>query len=198
MTSLDDGPVDPTDETVDAGGGALDLTPRRAPRRGRRSRTVLAGGLVVAIFAVVGVVTFRLLSDATLFFYNVDEAVELRDSLDDERFRIQGTPGSETAPLEVDFEQAVAFSIDFDGVVADAVHVGSPPDLFQPGVPVVLEGRWVRGVPLGIEEFPGGANDGWYFLSSRMLVKHDNEYRTDNVERLREADEGGGSLLQEP
>lgn len=193
MSSVDDRPVDPNDETVDAGSGDLDLTPRRAAGRSGRSRKLLTGGLVLVIFGVVGVITFRLLSDATLFFYNVDEAVELRGTLEDERFRIQGSPGAETVALEVDFEQAVAFSIDFEGVVADAVHVGSPPDLFQPGVPVVLEGRWVQGVPLGIDEFPGGVNDGWYFLSSRMLVKHDNEYRTDNEERLREAEQGGST-----
>jgi cytochrome c-type biogenesis protein CcmE len=195
MSSVDDGAVDPSEQTVDAG-DALDLRPRRVRTRPKRSRTLLTGGLVLAIFAVIGVITFRLLSDASLFFLNVDEAIEQREDLAGERFRIQGTPGAETTELEVEFEQAVAFSIHFDGVVADAVHVGSPPDLFQPGVPVVLEGRWVQGVPDGIDAFDGGVNDGWYFLSSRMLVKHDNEYRTDNAERLAEADEGGAVPLQ--
>ena len=50
------------------------------------------------------------------------------------------------------------------------------------GVPVVLEGVWADSTAIAAEPWLRGANDGWYFESDRMLVKHDNEYRTDRIE----------------
>ncbi len=103
----------------------------------------------------------------------------------DRRFRLQGTPlANSVTETRVDFSPAVAFSMAFGGVRADVVHVGSPPDLFAPGVPVVLEGRWRQGRPADLDSFACGANAGFYFASDRMLVKHDNEYRDDYPERL--------------
>ena len=81
----------------------------------------------------------------------------------------------------------------FEGVAADVVHVGSPPDLFTPGVPVVLEGRWVEGIPPDLDTFACGANDGHYFASDHMLVKHDNEYRDTYPDRLDAAGSGGAA-----
>jgi cytochrome c-type biogenesis protein CcmE len=172
---------------------SLDLTPRPAPdAHGARSRRWLAVGAVIVVAAVLGFVLFKFLSDASLFFLNADEAVEQRDDLDDDRFRIQGTPKSGTiTETTVEFEQAVAFSIVFEDTVVDVVHVGSPPDLFQPGVPVVLEGNWVRGTPVEIDTFEAGANDGYHFSSTHMLVKHDNDYRAENEQRLEDAERGG-------
>ena len=171
----------------------LDLTPRPAPEgQPKGPRRWLAVGAVVVIVAVLGFVLFKFLSDASLFFLNADEAVEQRDDLGDDRFRIQGTPVPGTiTETTVDFEQAVAFSIAYDDTVVDVVHVGSPPDLFQPGVPVVLEGSWSEGTPAEVDEFDGGANDGFYFASSHMLVKHDNDYRAENEQRLEDAERGG-------
>ena len=48
----------------------------------------IVGGLVVV--AVIAVVLWNGLSQATLFFYNVDQAVADRTELGDKRFRIQG------------------------------------------------------------------------------------------------------------
>ena len=65
----------------------------------------------------------------------------------------------------------------------DVVSQGTPPDLFDQGVPVVLEGRWESG-PLPSKDyvFLGGANDGWCFAADRILVKHDNDYRKDRID----------------
>ena len=134
----------------------------------------------------------RLVTDASLFFLNADEAVERRDELAGQRFRMQGTPRAHSvAETRVDFEQAVAFTVAFEGVAADVVHIGSPPDLFTPGVPVVLEGRWVEGRPPDLDTFACGVNDGYYFASDHMLVKHDNEYRDTYPDRLEAAGAGG-------
>ena len=132
----------------------------------------------------------------SLFFYNADEAIERRDELGDERFRVQGTPieGSIVDSFLED-QPAIFFSIGFEGAVIDVAHVGDPRELFQAGVPVVLEGAWVQGrvaVP-GDDDVVGFAPDGWYFESDRMLVKHDNDYiNTDEYDqRIGEAERGG-------
>jgi cytochrome c-type biogenesis protein CcmE len=58
------------------------------------------------------------------------------------------------------------------------VHAGDPPELFEPGIPVVLEGRW--------------AASGDHFDSDAIRVKHSEEYEADNGDRLREAEDGEG------
>ena len=49
------------------------------------------------------------------------------------------------------------------------------------GVPVVLEGRWAQGEPPSGVDWPAGANDGWWFETDRILVKHDNDYTEDRI-----------------
>jgi len=151
--------------------------------------------LLVLVVAGLGFVLLRTLGDAALFFYNADEAIERREELVDQRFRVQGTPFGAPISTEIDRdgrqEVGVVFPISFGGSVVDVVHVGSPAELFQPGVPVVLEGTWVSGLPAGVSEVSQGANDGWHFMSTDMVVKHDNEYRNDNDERIQDAERGG-------
>jgi cytochrome c-type biogenesis protein CcmE len=142
------------------------------------------------VLGLAAVLLVRTIGGASLFFYNVDEAVERRGELTDQRFRLQGTPvGGTVLETEIDAQGAVAFTVRYNSVLADVVHVGDPPEMFAPGVPVVLEGRWVEGVPPS-GALEGGASDGWYFASDRMLVKHDNEYRND---RIIEAEQGGAA-----
>ena len=197
MTATPDAVSPPASPEGDGGDG-LDLTPRRHDDAGgRRPPTVRRVVSLLVVAAAVGGITFalvRLVTDASLFFLNTDEAVERRDELSGQRFRMQGTPVAHSVvATRVDFEQAVAFSVAFDGVAADVVHVGSPPDLFTPGVPVVLEGRWVEGIPPDLDGFACGVNDGYYFASDHMLVKHDNEYRDTYPDRLEAAGAGGAA-----
>ena len=157
---------------VDDDGDAppLDLTPRPAGRRRRRGLPA-----ALALVAVVGALAFiavKALGDASLFFLNVDEAVEQREDLGDDRLRMQGTVVQDSVD---ETDDGVEFQVEFNGAVADVVHRGDPPELFQPGIPVVLEGAW----------------DGEAFASDRILVKHTSEYEAENEDRLDEADEGG-------
>ena len=152
-------------------------------------------GVVVAVLFLIA----NLLGDAALFFYNTDEAVERRTELGDDRFRVQGTPMEGTIVESFRGDQpVVVFSIVFDDVPIDIVHVGDPPELFQSGVPVVLEGSWVEGEP-PVGDFEGRADDGWHFTSDRMLVRHDNDYRDrDEYDgRIAEAEEGGPTEVEE-
>lgn len=188
-------PEDTPSELDGAGGepgSNLDLTPAPIPSRrsGRRRLYITLLGLLIAGGAAFALL--QLVSGASLFFLNVDEAVNRRPELGERRFRMQGTPVAESvAETRMDFNEAVAFTVAFEGMKADVVHVGSPPDLFAPGVPVVMEGRWRQGVPPDLERFNCGVNDGFYFASDRLLVKHDNEYRNDYPERLLPAETGG-------
>ena len=166
-----------------------DLTPRAvAPVRRRRWFPLV---LVVLVVVAIGALLFKTLGDATLFFKNVDEAVTERATLGDRRFQVQGTVVDGTIERsELDGKPAVAFSVGFNGVAMDVLHFGDPPELFKEGEAVVLEGHWAQGTP-PTGSFTGGANDGWYFASDRMLAKHDESYTAENKDRLRDAEEGG-------
>lgn len=172
----------------DSQAAPMDLTPRpaRPARRGARRW----GPILVAAAAalVIGFVLWKALADATLVFREVDDAVERREELGDDRFRMIGTPVSGSV-REVGLSggrPAVAFSVTLDGIVADVVHTGALSDQFQPEVPVVIDGHWVEG-----DAYANLADDGWYFSSDRMLVKHDNDYRVDNQDRIDDAEQRG-------
>ncbi|MEM9033616.1 MAG: cytochrome c maturation protein CcmE [Actinomycetota bacterium] len=162
------------DESVDLTPREIDLATsvRRERRRGSRR---WAWAVLALVVIAVGVVLVQGLGNATLFFRNVDEAVAEREDLGDRRFRIQGTVIGETI---VRTDGAVSFTIEYNDVRAEIQHVGDPPDLFQPGIPVVLEGAWSQTEA--------------HFDSTVMIVRHTNEYEADYGERLDEADQGGG------
>ncbi len=127
------------------------------------------------ILAALAFVATKALSDASLFFYNADEAVAKRDELGDSRFRLQGTvDGAEPSARPATGSTS---SVTFNGAEVDVHHRGDPPELFKAGEPVVLEGRWDRTVDV--------------FDSDRMLVKHDERYDAENQDRIKEAEQGG-------
>lgn len=131
---------------------------------GRRRRVV--AGVVIA--AALGFLLLRAVGDATVYFKTADEAVAERAQLGTHRFRIEGlvVPGSvRDGAGEVDFTIRGQ-----QGATVDVVHKGDVPELFQPDIPVVMEGR-----------FQGGS-----FLSDRILVKHTNEYKAENPDRVEE------------
>jgi cytochrome c-type biogenesis protein CcmE len=128
------------------------------------------------VLVAIGAFVYRGLSDATLYFRNVDEAVEQRDELGTSRFRLQGSVVDDPTREG----EAFAFQVSYNGEVAEVEHVGSiPSDMFRAGVPVVLEGAW------------SDTDD--RFHSDNLLVKHDEEYESQDQydERMREAEETG-------
>ena len=61
-----------------------------------------------------------------------------------------------------------AFAIESKGVSVSVLHTGDPPELFRPGIPVVLEGRF-RGTS---------------FASDRIMVKHSESYIARHPDRV--------------
>jgi len=129
---------------------------------GSRRRLWLAGGVVVI---ALGVLVAQGLGNATLYFRTADEAVAQRESLGQRRFRIQGDVVAGTISQ---VGNDVSFTLAKNGVEVPVRHRGDPPELFQPGIPVVLEGRF----------------EGPRFDSDRILVKHSETYTADNPERV--------------
>lgn len=139
-------------------------------RSGAGPNRVRAWVLGLVVIAALAFVVLRGLGNATLFFYNADEAVAKRDHLGDDRFRLQGNVVDGTFER---VEDGSRFVVSFEQVDVAVHHRGEIPKLFQAGIPVVLEGRWTGDV----------------FDSDRMLVKHNEVYVEDNPDRVAAYDE---------
>lgn len=164
------------------------LAPRVPPAARRRRRNPFAFASLVLIVVALGVVVMMGLGDATLFFRNADEAVEQRTDLGDRRFRIQGLVDGDSI---TETPRGVDFVVTYNGVDVAIAHIGDPPDLFQPGIPVVLEGRWAQIGDLEVTP-PVEAlipDDGWFFASDRFFVKHTEVYAEEHPDRTGDYDE---------
>lgn len=174
-------PLDTPDEAAD---GPLDLTPRDVgPRRARRRRPWI---YLVALVVVggIGLVLFNGLENATTYFYNVDKAVAERQELGDKRFRMQGNVIDGTITKDGD---RTDFLLAFGGKQVRVVHTGDVPELFQPAIPVVIEGSFVD---------TGSSTP--EFHSDRIFVRHDSTYTEKHSDRITDAErdaqqEGGPS-----
>lgn len=163
----------------------MELSPRTTPesvaQRDRRRHSPWTYGALVAVLLGLGVVVYQGLTSASLYFYNADEAVEQRVDLGDRRFRLQGTVLGGSVETTDD---GVEFTIAYDGAQVDVRHDGDPPELFEPGIPVVLEGRWSPTEDV--------------YESDVIRVKHSEQYEADNGERLEEAERNGDAAATEP
>lgn len=145
-------------------------TQAREPVRFDRSRLRL--GIVVAVIcAALAFVVLKGLGDATTFFVNADEAVAERDEFGERRFRLQGT----VVPDSINTSgETVSFRVGYRCSEVDVRHEGVRPELFRPGIPVVLEGAYAAGSDT--------------FASDRIVVRHTEEYRAEEADRLTLAD----------
>lgn len=168
-----------THDTAATSGAAtdIDLTPRTGPDAagGRpprsRGRGLLVGGAIAVLLAGIVVLLVVQLQGSSLYYYNVDEAVAERDEIGDRDIRIQGTVVGE--PEERGADQLV-FELAFNGASVDVRYTGieNVPDLFDAGVPSVLEGHF---------------DDDGTFLSDRIVIKHTEEYREGNPEHVEDS-----------
>lgn len=135
---------------------------RRRAYLASRRRQLVAG---VVIAGVVGFLLFEGLTNSTQYFYTADQAVAHRSSLGTKSFRIEGTVLNDVRQQSGRTE----FDIYANGVTVPVVDSKEPPQLFKPGIPVVLEGHWSWPV----------------FASDLIMVKHSASYTEAHPERLK-------------
>ena len=157
-------PTTPAD--APAGSDRDDAPPRVPPLAVRRRRTRRrAWALVAVVVAALAFLLVKGLAGATTYFYTADQAVHMRAQLGDTRFRIEGTVAAGTVRRAGD---KVDFTIANNGVQVPVVNTGYPPQLFQPGIPVVLEGHF----------------QGATFVSDLIMVKHTATYSAAHPQRV--------------
>lgn len=130
-----------------------------AVKRGRSAILLSVAVLLAGFFLWKG------LSNATVYFKTVPEAIAERAQLGSRRFRLEGLVKAGSVKGD---DKAVRFVVEEDGQEISVLHTGSPPELFKANIPVVLEGHF----------------EGNEFKSDRILVKHTEEYRKDNPDRV--------------
>lgn len=143
--------------------------PRARSWLGSRRRQAVAG---CVILAAVGFVAFQGLTNAEQYFLTAKQAVAQRARLGTKPFRIEGT-------VEHDVRQVgrtIRFDIYADGVSVPVDSTGSPPQLFRPGIPVVLDGHW----------------QGSDFASDQIMVKHSASYKAAHPGRMKSQLPPGG------
>ena len=115
----------------------------------------------VAIVAVMVFLLATLTSNLVYFKTPTEISEEVADP--DARLRLGGEVAKGTVE---DTSDGVAFTVTDGRMAVEVLHTGAPQDLFQEGIGVVLEGNW----------------DGTVFHSDTMLIKHDEQYRTEDGE----------------
>lgn len=153
------------DQPAATGTVAVPPAPRIRTRRallGSRRRQVVAAAVIAGAVAYLLV---QGLGNATEYFKTADQAVADRAQLGTKQFRIEGTvePGVRRVGNSTDF------SITANNVTVAVVDSTSPPELFKPGIPVVLEGHWAGDI----------------FSSDLIMVKHTSSYAAAHPDRLK-------------
>jgi cytochrome c-type biogenesis protein CcmE len=115
----------------------------------------VAVGLVLA-----GAFAFLLakgLGSSLNYYLTVDQAVHQKASLGTRDFRLEGVvvPGTVHSTAA-----GVNFTVQSNGVSEEVSNTGTPPQLFQPNIPVVVVGHF----------------DGNGFDSNQIMVKHSASY----------------------
>ena len=111
----------------------------------------------VVLIVVLGILIVNL--NASLVYFNTRAEVQARDAGED-RLRLGGRV---VVGSVVDEGAQVHFEVEDCDTYVDVIHTGVPPQLFQEGIGVVVEGVWT----------------GDAFESDTMLVKHDEQYGSD-------------------
>lgn len=112
------------------------------------------GGVVTLVVAM----TFVGLSDNLTYYLYPTEAVDQRgDFPDGTRFRLAGmvVTGSLT-----ESGSALSFAVTDGGATINVILEGTPPSLFDAGVPVLVEGAWDEGL----------------FVADKAFIRHDENY----------------------
>jgi cytochrome c-type biogenesis protein CcmE len=152
---------------TDAVAPGTDGGPALPPTRRRRSKRLW---LVFALLA--GAFAFLLvegLGSSLNYFDTVDQAMAHRATLGTTTFRLEGTvvPGTIHAT-----STGTNFTISGGDETIEVDNTGSPPQLFQASIPVVVQGHFV-------------SETSTQFISDSILVKHSQTYIAKYPSRVR-------------
>ena len=140
-------------------GSAPDAGPPPAARAAPAAKKHTARYAVVGL-VLVGALAFLLakgLGSALNFYLPADQAVAQKATLGDKTFNLEGVVAPGSIHSTTDGVNFVVTS----GAVHVAVHnSSSPPELFQPNIPVIAVGHF----------------SGDVFVSDQILVKHSSTY----------------------
>ncbi len=147
----------------------LDLAPVAAPPIRRRANRRTIGVLLVLVLAVLALLSQGLLHSLN-YFETVDQALNSRAKLGTQTFRIEGVvkPHSIT-------RTASGASFWITGSAGREVFVnahGSPPELFEADIPVVVVGH-----------FTSSTSDTFY--GTQIMVKHTASYIAAHPNRVK-------------
>lgn len=122
-----------------------------------RAFLIPAAGLLAVL---IGFLVYNI-SDDLVYYKTPEEVVGDSSITSTERFRLGGqvVPGSVLGAGE-----GVEFRVTDGKQTLTVDHAGAPQQLFQEGIGVVVEGTW----------------DGSTFHSDSMIIKHDEQYRTED------------------
>ena len=118
--------------------------------------------LVIIGIILITYTSFNLAEQNAVYYYSTSEILSENVANNDERIRLGGlvkkgslNNSSDGMTIFIVSDGATDIVVHFDGII---------PDLFQENIGVVLEGNLI----------------GEIFMSDEMLVKHDNEYKSND------------------
>jgi cytochrome c-type biogenesis protein CcmE len=146
----------------------FDLTPVAAPPTKRRGRWRTVGVLAVLAIAVLALLSQGLLHSLN-YFETIDQAMSSRAKLGTETFRLEGVVKPHT--IDRTSRGASFWMTGGDKKVFVDAH-GSPPQLFQSDIPVVVDGH-----------FTSETSD--TFIATQIIVKHTASYIAAHPKRVK-------------
>ena len=144
----------------------LDLSPRSTPSVSARKRRPWGAIAVLAVVVVTGfVVVTKFLTSAVDYYCNVDEIGRKEGCDPGRRLRVQGVVDAGSV---ADDGTTTVFDVSFNGETVPVRYDGDPGGIFKECIPVVVHGTL----------------QGDTFSGDRIEVKHSNEYKADNPDRV--------------
>lgn len=146
----------------------LDLTPVAAPPTKRRGRWRSLGVLAVLAAAVLALLSQGLLHSLN-YFETIDQAMHSRATLGTKTIRLEGIVKAHTI---VRTSTGASFWMKGGGQEVFVSAHGSPPQLFQANIPVVVVGHFTSATS---DKFDG----------TQILVKHTASYIAQHPKRVK-------------
>jgi cytochrome c-type biogenesis protein CcmE len=146
----------------------LDLTPVVAPPTKRRGRRRSLAVLIVLVLAVLALLSQGLLHSLN-YFETLGQAMNSRAKLGTETFRLEGVVKPHTIDRTA---TGASFWMTGGGKEVFVNATGTPPQLFQSNIPVVVEGHFTSAT----------SNR---FVATQILVKHTANYIAAHPQRVK-------------